>query len=65
MGTAQDLIVDSNPGSASDFAAGYMYLGELFLESGPLPLADPGGPGGPGAPCPQDFFQNHAVFRQL
>ncbi len=27
-----------------------------------VPLA---GPGGAWPPCPQDFFQNHAVFRQF
>ncbi len=29
-----------------------------------LPQADPGGPWGL-PPCPQDFFQNHAVFRKF
>ncbi len=28
-------------------------------------VADPGGPGGPVPPCTQDFFLNHAVFRQI
>ncbi len=27
--------------------------------------ANPGGPEGLGPPCPQDLFQNHAVFRQF